>query len=814
MQKIKPALPHLISLLVFAIISCLYFIPQFSGKVLPASDTILYKGMSQELRNHNDKTGETALWTNSMFGGMPAYQILAPQKKNALQYVQKIVRLGMSNPAGMFLLGMVCFYILMITLGVRPWLAAIGAICFSFTTNNLVLLSAGHNTKIATLMTSPLIIAGIMQILKKKYWMGFSIFSLGFGMNVMNNHPQMTYYLGMTMGIIVLIALVKTILAKDYKHAILLSVLMIGGIMLGIGSSASRLWTTYEYSKDTMRGKPILEQTGTTASSSSEVDGLEWNYAMSWSNGGIDLLSSFIPYAVGGESGHTLGKKSNTVKFLKKSGYNVGSKMRLPTYWGGLPSTSGPIYFGAIIFFLFILGLFTVEGTLKWGLLGGVLLTFFISMGLNLEWFNRLLFDYLPLFNKFRTPNSVLSVTAILIPILAILGLNNFFSKKKSKADLSRALLISTSIIGIISLIVAFILPSMADVSSPGDVRFLSSIAEQHRSGLEDALMDDRISLTRSSALRTLLLVVLAAGVLFLFLKEKLSVLIATIIIGILAIGDIMITDLNYVSVDSFVNARKYKQQFQPRPVDQQILKDTDLHYRVHDVSISSYVNSSSSYHHKTIGGAHAAKLQRYQDMIDRHIAKGNTSVLNMLNTKYIIIPNQSGGPLVAQRNPASLGNAWFVNKITLVKNANEEIDALTDSDPSSELIVHEEFADYVQGLNLVKEGNINLTEYKPDYLKYQSTTSSDQMAVFSEVWYGPDKGWIAKIDGQEVPFIRANYILRALKVPAGNHVIEFEFKPNAYHTGETISLICSLLILLLLGYSFYRNAITSEEDQ
>lgn len=801
---LKSAAPHAMIVVAFFFLTAMYFFPQFQNKVLPAGDTISYEGMAREVKEHKENTGETALWTNSMFGGMPAYQIHVSQKSNLLKYAQKVLKGGMGRPGGFFFLGMICFYILMISLGVNRWLAALGAVCFAFTTNNLVLFEAGHVTKVATLMTAPLVIAGIVNVLKKKYWLGGAIFAFGFGMNVMSNHPQMTYFLGLVMAIPVLIAFVQAGLRKDHKHIGIVSGVLILGVLVGIGASASKLWTTYEYSKDTMRGKPILTAEKTTGSSS-EVEGLDWDYAMRWSNGSRDLLSSYIPYAVGGESSHTLGSSSNTVKFLRRKGYQVGKEMRLPTYWGNLPFTSGPIYFGAVIFFLFLFGAFVVRGFLKWGIVGGVLLTFLISLGYNAEFFNTLLFDYFPLFNKFRTPNSVLSVTAIIIPILAILGLHRLFSENEDNEKMLKPIYISGGILGGIALFIALLGPSIFDISNPEDARFIGSLAEQHQQGMADALYADRVALMRSSAWASLAWILVAMGVMFLFVKNYINKTIAMVGIAGLAIVDIFMIDLNYLNQDDFISNRKYKNYFVERPVDAQILRDNDLHYRVHDMSIDTYNSSSSSYFHKTIGGYHAAKLQRIQDVIERHISRGNMKVLNMLNAKYIINTGE-GGQAVAQRNTAALGNAWFVNNIVVVNNANQEIDALSDFDPAGDVVVHKEFESYVKGFDPEKSGTIKLVEYTPDYIKYESNSSTDQMAVFSEVWYGPDKGWIAKIDGKEVDYIRANYLLRALKVPSGQHVIEFEFKPQSFYLGEKISLVFSLFSIVFLGFVMYRE--------
>lgn len=795
---IKGLLPYLAAIVIFAIVAGVYFNGQFSNKRLQAGDFISWQGMNQEIKDFEKKTGEEILWTNSMFGGMPAYQIGGSQNKNLLKYVKKTLSLGLSSPAGLFVLGMICFFILLVSMGVNPWLSIIGGISFAFMTNNLVLLEAGHMTKVGSIMVSPLVISGVLLTFKRKYAAGFIVFALGMGLNLMSNHFQMTYYLGLILLIYVIYELVKAIREKELKHFTKASLFLLFGLFLAIGSTSSKLWTTYEYSRDTMRGKPILEKTKGEANSSSNVEGLEWNYAMNWSNGWIDLYSSFIPMVVGGSSAEDVGNDSAFAQQLRKAGY--GSRnVKAPLYWGGLPSTSGPIYFGAVMFFLFVFGCFYFKGAIKWWILGATILTMLLSLGKNFEFFNRLFFDYFPLFNKFRTPNSVLSITSIIVPLLGMLALAKAL-KEEQLENLKKPLMYTTGILGAVCLLIALLGSSMFEFAGASDFRFKE---------FTDALVEDRMSLSRSSSLSSLFYILLSGAILYGFMKSKLKAGIVIALFGALILFDQMKINLNYVNSESFVSKRSYDQYFAKRKVDEQILRDSDLSYRVLDLSINTFNSSRSSYHHKTIGGYHAAKLQRYQDVIDNHISRNNQAVLNMLNTKYII--SGEPGKEDVMQNPAALDNAWFVNNITMVNSPDEEINALSRFDPAGDAIVHKEFSSYVSGFSPEKNGTINLVSYRPDLLKYQSNSSSDQLAVFSEIWYGPNKGWTAYIDGKEVPHIRANYLLRALKVPAGNHEIEFVFKPKSYYLGEWISLVCSALIILgglWLGFKEFRSEV------
>ena len=490
--------------------------------------------------------------------------------------------------------------------------------------------------------------------------------------------------------------------------------------------------------------------------------------------------------AVGGSSGESVSPKSALGKKLR-----LRKSEKMPIYWGDLPFTSGPSYFGAVIFFLFLLGALIYPGPVKWWLVSAVGLTMLLSMGKNFEFFNRLLFDYFPLFNKFRTPNSVLSVTTFIVPILSGLAISRVLDIKE-KRSLIKPLIIATGVVGGISLLLLLLGGSIFDFSSLSDARY-------EQMGLPSNLLEDhRASALSKSSLRTLLFVLGAAAMIYLYLIDKVKPIVLILTVGLLSLVDMMGVNLRYVNSDSFVSDREYRQYFNPRPVDKQIMEDSDTHYRVLDLTINTFNSSQSSYHHKTIGGYHAAKLQRYQDIIDYHISKNNQNVLDMLNTKYIISKGNGDQP-GARINPSALGNAWFVNNLTYVPTPDDEIAQLSSFDPRGEAVVHEEFRSVIGSDAFTKSGTIKLTQYTPNALNYTSQSDSDQFAVFSEVWYGPDKGWNLYIDGQPAPLLRANYILRAAKIPAGTHEIEMRFEPESYAKGSSIALISSILSLLLI---------------
>lgn len=786
----KKIYPYLAPVLIILLVNFVYFLPQFEGKAVRQGDIVQFEGMAKEAKDYQKKTGDPVLWTNSMFGGMPTYQISAPNNNNLLKYIENTLQLGIGDPAGFYILGMLGFYILLILLGVNPWLSLIGALFFGLSTNNLILYEAGHTSKVRAIMASAPVIAGVILAFRQKYLLGGVVFGIALGINIYANHPQMTYYLGMCLAILVLIYMVKALKDGQVKEFLLAVSTLAVFALPAMGASASRLWTTYEYAKDTMRGKPILEKTSDSPQSSSEVDGLAWDYAMSWSNGSKDLLASFIPKAVGGGSGEWLSKDSYLAGKL-----GVRKEFQAPTYWGDLPFTSGPIYFGALVFFLFVFGLFAVKGELKWWLLGAVLLTFLISLGKNFESFNRLLYDYLPLYNKFRTPNSVLSITSVLMPLLGILAVSEVL-KSKDRSGFLKPLYISAGITAGIALVLALMGGTLFDFSASGDQQYAQIL---------DALLEQRKEMLRSSSWRSFFIIMVGAAALWAFITDKVKSGILLSVLGLVGFLDLFQISRDYLSPRDFVPARNVQQPFNPRPVDNQILQDNDPNFRVYDATINTFNSTEASYFHKTIGGYHAAKLLRFQDLIDRHISRNNQKVLNMLNTKYFIVPGQND-VATAERNPAALGNAWFVNNFIIVPNANAEIDSLNSFDPAGDAIVHEEFRDYISGLNLSKNGTIDLTYYSPDKLQYKSSASTEQFAVFSEIWYGPDKGWQAYIDDKPAEHIRVNYLLRGMRIPAGDHKITFEFRPKAYYAGETISLVSSLLLILLMGVVIYRE--------
>ncbi len=789
----------LMAVLVFLLLSVMYFLPQLQGKVLQHSDLLAGRAMVHEAVTYQEKLHRTILWTNSMFGGMPTYQMSAPQKNNLIKWVDKFHQLFIHRPIGYFLAAMMGCYIVLVCLGAGHWPSMLGAVAFGLTTNQISLYETGHMSKFMTIVYSSYVIAGGILAYQKKYIMGGIVFALGMGLSLFNNHVQMTYYLGLFMILYVLLALGLAIKRKELPAFAKASGILLMGLLLALGASCSKLWTTYEFSKETMRGGAVLETPVDANSISTKSGGLNWDYAMQWSNGPKDVIAMLIPRAAGGSGSEELSSNAAVVKDLRAKGVNPNFGM--PLYFGALPFTAGPAYIGASVLFLFVFGLFYMRPSLRWWILGVTVLTVLMSMGKHFALLNRPLFDLVPLYNKFRTPSSILSVTALIIPLGAALGLGGFM--KGHQKSFQRPIWIALGIVGGMCLLIALLGPSMISFTGGSDER----LATQGWS--IEALKADRKAALIADAWRSFIWVLLSSAVIWVYHQGKIKQWLLLSGLGLFIIADLWAVGRRYISPKDFVAPRNIEAYFNPRPVDTQILKDPDLHYRVHDLTADPFNSSMASYFHRTIGGYSPAKFQRVQDLIDRYISRGNQNVFDMLNTKYFIIEDEKKNPAVMP-NPGAMGNAWFVENITLVNTNREELEALDSADLGLNVFVHKEWSKEVAGFDPVRAGQISLTSYAPDEMVYQSSAPSDQLAVFSEIWYGPNKGWQAYIDGAEAPHFRADYALRALKIPAGDHEIRFKFNPKSYHVGEMISLVFSLLIVLSLIYGVYRWLITA----
>ncbi|MBK7242280.1 MAG: hypothetical protein IPH98_00270 [Saprospiraceae bacterium] len=820
---LKQLLPHIAVIGIFVLVSSYFFYPHWQGKVMQQGDVSSWEGAAKEILTYNkNNPHDPALWTQSMFSGMPSYQIATPMESNFFIYVQKVISLGfLTGPVAILFYFMISFYCLYLVLGLSSGFACVGALSSALVTGNFILWEAGHLPKLVVLAMIGFIVAGLILSYRGRWWSGAALFALGMGINILNNHVQMSYYAFLLISPLVISYAIYYLRNGDWKSFLIPSGSLAAITVLALLASANSILPTYEYAKQTMRGGHILKEVSNPNASGADVNesGLQWDYAMNWSNGMIDLISGIIPGAAGGGSSEPLGKDAAVIKDLRKKGYNPPKNMKAPLYWGALPFTSGPYYFGAAMCFLFVLGLFIVRGPLKWWIAIAVLLGLLLSMGRHFEFLNKLMFEYFPLYSKFRAPSSVLAVTSYFVPILAMLALVEISKKEMTMESFKKKLIYSVSITGGICLFFILLGSSFFSFESANDASYV-------KNGFStEALISDRQSLMTSDSIRSLVIILLVAGIVFYYFKNKFSSLVAACLLGAITLFDLGGVAKRYVSYDDFVSKLKKENNQKARPVDLEIMKDPS-NYRVLDLTVNTFNSSEPSFFHKNVGGYHPAKLQRYQDIIDRHIdpeinqltsslqtsttdssinnALASLEVLNMLNTKYFILGQP--GKEISLPNRAAFGNAWFVNAIQTVQTPDEEIQALNNPNLKQTAIVASSFQSDIKSTQFDAQGTISLISSTPNKLVYESNCATDQFAVFSEVWYGPDLGWTVSIDGKETPLIRANYVLRSCNVPSGKHQIILEFKPRSYHLGTTLSMICSLLLIGFMGFVGYKE--------
>ncbi|MEM8585778.1 MAG: YfhO family protein [Bacteroidota bacterium] len=809
----KAVRPHLAAVLFFIAFSCVYFLPALQGEKIGSTDNLGWQGMAKEFSDYRKATGDPTQWTTSMFGGMPTYTLGNTNNGNYVSKLNQALQFyNPGRPIGMFFIASLCFYLLMLSLKVRPLIAAVGAIAFAYSTFHLILYAEGHANKVKVIAYLPLVMTGlILAFQNRKYLLGGLVFTLGMAFCLTNNHPQMVYYFGLTLLIFGGLRLYQDLKAGDIKHFLMASAAMVVGVLIAAGSTASNLMTTQEYQSESVRGRVLLSSAG---DNDRQDDGFAWERAMSWSNGPKDVLASFIPMAAGGGRA-TVSRDSEYGKLLSRAGAQPrDGRYQAPLYHGSMSFTVGPKYFGTIVLMLFFLGLILVRKSIGWWFAGGALLILLISMGKHASWLNRPLFDTLPLFNKFRAPDSAMSLSLMLLLPMGLLGLKEFLDLRRSDATLARRKLFIAGGISIgIGLLGALVLPSMINFSNPGDAQQISAMFGGQAdtatvNSFINALEDTRVAVFRSDAFYVLGFAVAGFIALWLILTQKINETVGIVALGALAFLDFHFINQRYHSHDEYQPIRSIQGYFDPTAADNQILADPDPHYRVYNTSPANgqpFSDSKTSYLHKSIGGYNAVKLRRYDDLINRQLSRGNQSVFNMLNTKYYLVNGPNGQPQ-AQRNPGALGNAWFVDNIQYVNSHDEEMAALNEFDPGSTAIVKaDEFQNQLSGLDPSPNGEITLTSYAPNRLTYTSSNAAEGLAVFSEIWYGPDLGWEVTINGEPAELVRANYVLRALRVPAGNHEIEMVFNPKSFSTGRTLSTIFSLLIIFgLLGYAGY----------
>lgn len=791
----QKAWPHVLVIAAFHVLLLIYFAPEvFDGKQLPQGDVISSLGWGQDARLYHEATGEYADWSNSMFGGMPHNYAYSAPSKSIFHTIHKVLTCYIPAhtvmPILMCLLG---FYVFMLAFGCNPWLSMAGAIAYAFASYNFIIIDAGHVTKAEVIATIPAVIAGVKLCYDKKYVLGGILTLMATGLNVYWNHQQISYYTILILFALAISYLVCAIRLKEQKHYWLTSCFLVAIAVLAILPAADKLIPSMDYSKETMRGGAVLHG---AADSEAGKSGLNRDYAFMWSYGKAETMTLLIPNFYGGSSNYPLGDQSETYKTIKKYAGNSQAKQfvkSVPTYWGDQPFTSGPVYAGAIICFLFILGLMVVPQKERWWLLAAAVIGILMSWGRNFPGLNNWLFDHLPLYNKFRTPSMSLVMTTTAMAMMGMLALKEAVDRRVTMKQVG----IATGITAGLCLIYA-IFPSLAG-------SFRGSVDAQLPDWLRSAIIEDRRNMLTADAWRSIVFIVLAAAGITVYLKaEKMKSAVLVAIVGVLILVDLWAVDKHFLNDSHFVP--KKQQLITPTEADKQILQDKDPDYRVLNLASNTFNESRTSYFHKSVGGYSPAKLRRYQDVIDYYLSgRINMNVLNMLNTRYVI--TQQG----VQRNPEAFGNAWFVRAVEWVNTPNEEIEKIGDADLRTVAFVDTCWQSKVKGkIAMTQPASIMLTRYaNPGNLFYESESVEAGLAVFSEIYY---KTWRAFIDGEEVPVLRANYILRAIEVPAGKHQIEFRCEDRLLETTQWLSILTScLVVLVILLLCVFRKKIEKE---
>ncbi len=817
-RNFKPTLSVLIILLIFILISFAYFPAVLEGKVLDASDYNTHSGAAKELKDFRNATGEEALWTNSMFGGMPAYLILTHFTGNVFQPYFTLLS-QIPKPVNYLIINFFIFFLMGLIFIRNPWISFAGALAYGFSTFFFVIMGEGHVTKVQSISYIALLIAAIYMAYNKNHIAGGILTAVALALILSVNHPQITYYAGILVLIITSTYFISAIREKTLPHFFKASAILAAGAVLASGICFGQLVTTYEYSKFSTRGKSEL-----TAPDYQEKSGLRRDYILDYSYSIGEALTAFIPRFRGGSNSEPLNENTATYRLMvddlgvAKAKKNISTS---PAYWGDQPIARGPFYFGAVLCFLFVLGLFIVRGNEKKWIIAAVLIAFLLSLGKNFPLLSNLLIDYFPGYNKFRDVKNIIVIQHLAMAIMGLLAIKEIYLRNIDPAKFRNKLLYAYLITGGTALLFVLIPKLAGSFSGLSDITLTETGWPRE---FIDALVSDRKSILRADAIRSFIFVTLAAVVLWGFWTRKLKPQYALILWVILILADLWPVNKKYLNDHSFVSAKRAETTFLPTLADKTILQDKDLDYRVLNLSNDPFAEASTSYYHKSIGGSNGAKMRRYHEMISFNIAReikqlinhlegganrvqidsllAGLNSVNMLNTRYIIF-NPEAAPI---KNNFAMGNAWFVNDYKLVQNADEEVGAIKDLEIDSVIVVDHRWEKMLSGKSFKKDpqSSIKLETYAPNKLVYRSTSSSEQLAVFSEIYY--PKGWEVTIDGTEARHLSANYILRSMVIPSGDHEIVFTFNPRSYKTGNAVSMASSVLLMLIIaGYLFFE---------
>ena len=797
----KKFLPHLVVFILFIVASLAYFNPVLQGEKIFQSDIVQYSGMAKQQNDFRKATGEETYWTDAAFGGMPTYQLGAKYPNNYIKKLDLAIRF-LPRPADYLFLYFIGMYILFLVLKVDYKLAFLGALAFGFSTYLIIILGVGHNAKAHAIAYMPFVLSGIFLTFRGKYLWGFLLLTVSMALELVANHFQMTYYLMLLVIIIGIVYLIDAFKKKLLPHYFKAVGIMAVAVIISIGLNATNILATKEYADSSTRGKTELtiNYDGTPKDNKT---GLDFDYITEYSYGRLESFNLFIPRFMGGSSTEAFPKDSKTVESLMRMGASSQEANQvlnqIPMYWGDQTFVGAPAYIGAIIIFLSVMALFLIRGRLKWWAVSAFVLTLLLSWGKNFSGLTEFFIDYVPMYDKFRAVSSIQVIIELILPILAIVGLHQFFNQFEREEEKKKVLLWATGIVGGITLFFILFKSTLFDFTNE---LYDSQIIKELGLPFMEAVREDRMTLFTSDAIRSLLFVVLTAAILWFFMKGKLKKGFAIAALSILMVIDLVGVDRRYVDEEAFVPAKLVDEPFQKNGADEQILKD-DGHYRVYDATTNAFNSGRASYYHNALGGYHAAKPGRMQDLFEFYIAQGNIGILNMLNVRYIITQAKNGGP-VAQRNPYANGDAWFVENVQPAENADAEIQLLDSLDTKKTAVVNKEFLSKIPAQKIQRDtlSTIELFSYKPNHLVYETSTDTDQLAVFSEVYY--PKGWNAYINGKPTEYFRADYVLRAMVIPPGNNKIEFKFEPKVIQTGSTISLASSIVFLLILLSGLY----------
>lgn len=820
---VKKYLPHLVAILIFVVIALIYCKPAIQGKVLQQMDVSKFEGA---IKNSTDyakaHNGKYPLWTNSMFSGMPTFQIGGTGGSTILSYGHMLMTLNLPKPANFFFLACICFYILCCCLKINPWVGIAGSIGYAYATYNPIIISVGHDTKMLAIAYMPAVLGSIKLILDKKYWLGGVLSTLFIGLMVSANHLQIFYYLFIAIGIMCLFYAYHFIKNKDFKHLAFAAILVAAVVAVGVGTNAELLMSTYEYQKETQRGGSSA-LTDTTKKEKSTT-GLAKDYAFSYSMYKTEPLVLLFPRLYGASSDHleVEEEKSKGIAAYQSAPSNELPKqlqdaglLPNPTgvYWGGIGGTSGPPYAGAIICFLAVLGMFIVEAKYKWWMFATFVLTLMMSWGSYFMGFNTFLYNNLPLYNKFRAPSMILVVPQLLLCTLAVLALHKVVTEKDKKS-LKQPFIRSLIAVGVL-IVIGLVFYATQDFKSLNDIAQLDYLkkinspeASDYVKGIVKGLVEDRKSLAITSIFRSLGFIILAAGLVFASIQNWIKPIVVGFAVALFAFMDVALVNSKYLNAENYLDKEEKAAEFVTTAKDNEILADKS-DYRVFNMNGDRFAESATSYLYKSIGGYHSAKLRIYQDLYEKQLSnQPNPAVLNMLNVKYIIQKDQQEKTVQYQKNNDALGSAWFVDAIQYVKNADEEMAAITNFNPKDTAIVQESYKPLITGaVESDSSSTIRLIKNDNDFIEYEAVNAKNQFAVFSEIFY--NAGWKAYVNGKEQPIIKTNYALRGLVLAPGKHKIEFKFNPKGHQKGlqygNIANIVLGLLLLSLIGYFYLQ---------